>query len=89
MAIMRPQWPHTLEDIVKSLDGTWGLVGATGTDGNLLKLERSLNEPLVYTLTEYEGEDEAKVLRTRTFPGDQKKAAVQEFARLLGFAVKA
>lgn len=88
MAIMRPQWPHTVDDIVKSLDGIWGLVGATATTGNLLRLERSLHEPLVYTLTEYEGEDETKILRQQTFPGDDKKAAIQEFARLLGFAVK-
>lgn len=88
MAIMRPQWPHTVEDIVKSLDGIWGLVGATGDSGNLLRLERSLHEPLVYTLTEYEGQDESKVVRKQTFPGEEKKAAVQEFARLLGFSVK-
>jgi hypothetical protein len=85
---MRPQWPHTVEDIVKSLDGIWGLVGATSESGNLLRLERSLHEPLVYTLTEYEGQDEAKVVRKQTFPGEDKKAAVQEFARLLGFSVK-
>lgn len=88
MSIMRPQWPHTVDDIVKSLDGTWGLVGATGTSGNLLRLERSLHEPLEYTLTEYEGESEEKVLSKKTFAADDKKSAVQEFARLLGFAVK-
>jgi hypothetical protein len=84
MVTMRAQWPHTVEDIVKSLDGIWGLVGATGVNGNLFRLERSLHEPLVYTLTEYEGSDESKVVSRKTYSADQKGEAVAEFAQSLG-----
>lgn len=84
--ITRPQWPHTVEDIFKALDGIWGLVGATGTNGNLLRLERSLREPITYTLTEYAGESEADVVNTTVYTADQKAFAVGEFARQLGFS---
>ncbi|HEY9869032.1 MAG TPA: hypothetical protein V6D08_07690 [Candidatus Obscuribacterales bacterium] len=84
MVTMRAQWPHTVDDIVKSLDGIWGLVGATGVNGNLFRLERSLHEPLVYTLTEYEGSDESKVVSKRTYSADQKREAVAEFAQSIG-----
>jgi len=81
----RPQWPHTIDDIIKSLDGIWGLVGATATNGNLLRLERSLAGPQVYTLTEYEGQDESKILEEKTYQEDERGFAVGEFARRLGF----
>jgi len=84
MLTTRPQWPHTVDDIVSSLDGIWGLVGATGTNGNLLRLERSLHQPLVYTLTEYEGNEEIKVIRKQTFSADEKGRAVTEFAQAIG-----
>ena len=86
MFLSRPQWPHTVEDIVKSLDGVWGVVGATGTNGNLVRLERSLAEPLVYTLIEYEGETEERIARKTSYGADRKKDAVAEFASALGFA---
>ena len=82
----RPQWPHTIDDILKSLDGIWGLVGATAENGNLMRLERSLEQPTTYTLTEYDGEDQKKVLSEKTFPADQKGFAVGEFASRLGFS---
>lgn len=85
MVVTRPQWPHTVDDIVKALDGIWGLVAATSTAGNLMRLERSLSEPVTYTLVEYEGEDQTKVKNTTTYTKDQKGFAVGEFARLLGF----
>jgi hypothetical protein len=81
----RPQWPHTIDDILKSLDGIWGLVGATALNGNLMRLERSLEQPTTYSLTEYDGEDQTKVLSEKTFPADQKGFAVGEFASRLGF----
>lgn len=81
----RPQWPHTVDDIINSLDGVWGLVGATGTNGNLFRLERSLHEPLVYTLTEFKGADEAKILRKETFAVNQRDLAVKDFAQAIGF----
>lgn len=84
--IMRPQWPHTINDIVKALDGIWGVVGATGTSGNLLRLERSLKEPVTYVLTEYHGQDETRTIRENRYEADQKDAAVREFAGLLGFS---
>jgi hypothetical protein len=87
MFITRPQWPHTVADITKSLDGVWGLVGATGTNGNLLRLERSLKEPLIYTLTEYAGNEDKEVLRQETFSAEQKEMAVKQFAGALGFHV--
>ncbi len=84
--LTRPQWPHTVDDIVKALDGIWGLVGATSINGNLLRLERSLKEPTTYTLTEYNGEDEATQLSIKHYTADQKELAVNEFARQLGFS---
>jgi hypothetical protein len=86
VVIQRPQWPHTVDDIVKSLDGIWGLVGATAVSGNLLRLERSLHQPLTYTVTEYEGMDETKVVRKNTYSADQKQQAISDFAKQLGFS---
>ena len=86
MVINRPQWPHTVDDIVKSLDGIWGLVGATANSGNLLRLERSLHEPITYTVTEYEGMDENKVVRKNSYSADQKQQAISDFAKQLGFS---
>lgn len=81
----RPQWPHTVDDIVNSLEGIWGLVGATGTNGNLYRLERSLHQPLVYTLTEYKGNEETEVLNKRVYEATQKDEAIKDFAAKLGF----
>ncbi len=83
----RPQWPHTVEDIVNSLEGVWGLVGATGSNGNLLRLERSLHEPLVYTMTEYKGNDEADVINRQTFDAGKRDEAINTFARAIGFQI--
>lgn len=84
MVAMRAQWPHTVDDIVKSLDGIWGLVGAIGTNGNLFRLERSLHEPLVYTLSEYEGDSESQVLSKQQFSADKKDEAIGAFAQAIG-----
>ena len=85
MLITRAQWPHTVEDIVKSLDGIWGLVGATGTNGNLFRLERSLKEPFTYTFVEFKGMDERETLRKRVYETGQKEEAIKDFAKELGF----
>ena len=85
MALTRPQWPHTVDDIVKALDGVWGVVGATSTTGNLLRLERSLKMPVTYVLIEYQGQNEAKPVRESKYDAEQKDVAVREFASLLGF----
>ena len=85
MLTTRPQWPHTVEDINSSLDGIWGLVGATGTNGNLYRLERSLHQPLHYTLFEYEGSNESKVINKQVFGSEEKAEAIREFAQALGF----
>ena len=85
MIVTRAQWPHTVEDIIKSLDGVWGLVGATGTNGNLFRLERSLNEPIIYTVTEFKGADEETILTSRTYQANEKDPAVQDFAKQIGF----
>ena len=82
----RPQWPHTVEDITKSLDGIWGVVGAKSVSGNLLRLERSLKEPLTYTLTEYDGLNEDKVISKEVYPAEQKILVVDIFASKLGFS---
>lgn len=89
MLSIRAQWPHTVDDIVKALDGVWGVVGATGNNGNLYRLERSLKPPTTYTFTEYRGEDEADVISQKTFEnGEQDRdAAIKEFARAIGFEV--
>jgi len=84
--ITRAQWPHTVDDIRKSLDGVWGLVGATGENGNLFRLERSLKEPAAYKLTEYKGSDEEVVLSSKVYEAAQKEEAVKDFALYLGFA---
>jgi hypothetical protein len=83
----RPHWPHTLEDVTNSLDGIWGLVGASGSNGNLFRLERSLHEPLTYTLTEYRGEDESDVVRRQMYGQDQRDEAIREFAQAIGFEI--
>ncbi|MBY0358955.1 MAG: hypothetical protein K2W82_13200 [Candidatus Obscuribacterales bacterium] len=85
MAIMRPQWPHTINDIVKAIDNVWGLVGATTDAGQLIKLEKSLKEPVEYTLTEYEGTDESKIAKETRFAAGDREAAIKAFAKLLGF----
>ena len=85
--LIRPQWPHTVEDITKSLEGVWGLVGATGTNGNLFRLERSLHEPLTYTLTEYKGNEEADIIRRDTFQPEARDEAIKQFAKAIGFTV--
>lgn len=84
MGTSRPFWPHTIDDITRALDGIWGLVGATSQDGHLLRLERSLYEPLSYTITEYEGTDESKVLRKQTYTAEEKDEAVKQFAGAIG-----
>ena len=85
MPTQRAQWPHTVNDIIKALDGVWGVVGAIALSGNMLRLERSLKEPLTYKFVEYSGTDESKPLRELSYTGDQKEQAVSEFSRLLGF----
>lgn len=85
MAIIRAQWPHTIDDIVKALDGVWGVVGAIAVSGNMLRLERSLKEPTVYKFVEYKGTDESKPLRELSFTAAEKEAAINEFGNLLGF----
>ncbi|MBK9146040.1 MAG: hypothetical protein IPM23_26535 [Candidatus Melainabacteria bacterium] len=87
MIIQRAQWPHTIADIVKTLDGVWGVVGATGTNGNLYRLERSLKEPVVYTLIEYRGDNESEIVEKRSFDHDGKQEAIDAFASALGFHV--
>ncbi len=86
-ATVRAQWPHTMDDINKSLDGVWGLVGATGVNGNLHRLERSLHEPIVYIVTEYNGADEGDIKDKQTYPPDLRDQAVASFARAIGFTV--
>ena len=81
----RAQWPHTIDDIIKSLDGVWGLVGATAVNGNLLRLERSLHEPLQYVVTEYNGSDESDVIRKQVFSADKRQEAINDFAVAIGF----
>ena len=81
----RPQWPHTLEDIVNSLDGIWGLVGANGANGNLFRLERSLHEPLTYSMTEYRGQDETDIVRRQMYSAAERDEALKEFATAIGF----
>lgn len=83
--MVRPQWPHTVDDIVKALDGVWGIVGAIAPSGNLLRLERSMKEPVTYTFVEYKGTDENSPLKVTTYSSDQKAEALQQFASLLGF----
>ena len=85
MPVIRPQWPHTVDDIVKALDGVWGVVGAIAISGNLLRLERSLKEPLSYKFIEYKGTDESSPIRELQFSADERSAAIEEFASLLGF----
>lgn len=86
MIVTRAQWPHTVEDIVKALDGVWGLIGAKGTNDNLYRLERSLHEPTVYTLTEYRGSDETDIVRREEYSGVDRLVAVNAFAQAIGFS---
>ncbi|HEY9792317.1 MAG TPA: hypothetical protein V6D22_18085 [Candidatus Obscuribacterales bacterium] len=86
MYITRPQWPHTVDDIVKSLDGIWGVVGATDTQGNVIRLERSMSEPTTYVLTQYKGQDESDIIDKKSYTAEQKSDAVRLFASKLGFS---
>lgn len=85
MPVVRSQWPHTVDDIVKALDGVWGVVGAIGNNGNLLRLERSFSTPPVYKFVEYDGNNEERSLKEQTFSEAEKAQAVNQFAKLLGF----
>ncbi|MBX9690357.1 MAG: hypothetical protein K2X27_26825 [Candidatus Obscuribacterales bacterium] len=85
MTLIRSQWPHTVDDIVKALDGVWGVVGAISESGNLLRLERSLKAPTSYKFVEYKGTDESITLKELTFTAEEKEAAVKEMAGRLGF----
>jgi len=85
MIITRAQWPHTIDDIHKALDGVWGLIGATGTNGNLYRLERSLHEPVLYTLTEYRLSDESDIVRREEYAETEKQTAISAFASAIGF----
>jgi hypothetical protein len=86
--VTRAQWPHTIEDIIKALDGVWGLIGANGVNGNLYRLEKSLHEPVVYTLTEYRGADESDIVRREEYSGDDRLTAINVFAVAIGFESK-
>lgn len=88
MIVTRAQWPHTIEDIIKALDGVWGLIGADGTNGNLYRLERSLHEPLVYTLTEYRGANESDIVRREEYGAEERLTAINAFAQAIGFDPK-
>ncbi|MBK8223794.1 MAG: hypothetical protein IPK73_22540 [Candidatus Obscuribacter sp.] len=85
MLTQRAQWPHTVADITKALDGVWGLCGAHGLNGNLYRLERSLHEPIVYTFTEYRGEDESDIVKREEYSLEDRQIAVDQFAKALGF----
>ena len=73
--------------MLRSLDGVWGVVGTTGTNGNLYRIERSLKEPVNFTVTEYQGNEETEVLRELKFGMDEKDQAVKTFAEAIGFVV--
>ena len=85
MIITRAQWPHTIDDIHKALDGVWGLIGATGLNGNLYRLERSLHEPVLYILTEYRLSDESDIVRREEHAEGEKQVAIAAFAKAIGF----
>ncbi|MBU6454290.1 MAG: hypothetical protein KGS72_21105 [Cyanobacteria bacterium REEB67] len=85
MMITRAQWPHTIQDIHKALDGVWGLIGANGTNGNLYRLERSLHEPTIYTVTEYRLNDESDIVRREEYGTGDKEKAISAFAKEIGF----
>ncbi len=85
MLLQRAQWPHTPGDIVKALDGVWGVVGAVGENGNLFRLERSLKAPTTYTYIEYKGQDETSILSQETFEPEHRIELLKRFAKELGF----
>ena len=72
---------------MNSLDGIWGLVGATGSNGNLFRLERSLHEPLTYTFTEYRQQDESDIVRRELYGAAQREESIKEFAKAIGFEI--
>jgi len=63
------------------------VVGATGNNGNLFRLERSMKPPTTYTLTEYKGDDESAVLSQNVFDESSRGEAINTFARAIGFEV--
>ncbi len=87
LTIRRAEWPHTIDDILKSLEGVWGVVGAKGINGNLYRIEKSLKEPFTYTVIQYEGESEVDIVSRQEFQSDQREAAVNMFAKAIGFEI--
>lgn len=85
MITERPQWPHTVADIEKALDGVWGLVGAVDSQGNLIRLEKSLQEPTHYILLRFAGQNEDQVVQRTQYQSENRQEAVRDFAGLLGF----
>lgn len=85
MITERSQWPHTVADIEKALDGVWGLVGAIDSHGNLVRLEKSLREPTSYILLCFAGQNEDQVVQRTQYDSDNRQQAVRDFAVLLGF----
>ncbi len=70
---------HTVDDIVNSLDGIWGLVGATrGTEGNLLRLEEEprTETPCDTRLPNTMATTKQHVLHKQTFQATEKIDAI-------------
>jgi hypothetical protein len=85
MIVSRAQWPHTIDDISKAVDGVWGIIGAHGVNGNLYRLERSFHEPFIYTLTEYRLEDETDIVSREEYGSVDRQTVINKFAAALGF----
>lgn len=61
----RPFYPHTLDDVIRAVDGPLGLVVGDMPDGTLWVLKRNRKTP-GYVLTHYADTARSRVLATET-----------------------
>lgn len=77
----RPFYPHTMDDLVRAVDGGLGLVVADMPDGSLWVLKRNRKAP-GYVLTHYADTQRSRVLATES-PAD-RRVALNRMAEVIG-----
>jgi hypothetical protein len=79
----RPTFPHTLDDITRSLDGGLGLVVADLPDQSIWVLKRD-RKTGGFTMTHYDSPKRTKTLEQRHF--ERRQAAVDAMALAVGLS---
>ena len=81
--MVRPTFPHTIDDITRSLDGGLGLVVADLPDQSIWVLKRD-RKTGGFTMTHYDSPKRATMLERRHF--DQRQPAVDAMALAVGLS---